>query len=173
MIQPSDARSALVETEARSDPLSGSLIPIEKPSSPRQMAGRKRSRCSSVPNLRITFPVWRSATQWWPTGAPHLSISSTTINRSTAVRTEPPHSFARAIPTQPLAAIFKEKSLSFRAAIPRHGSCEPGGNSSERNSRTSRWRWSSASVSSVGVKRMILILRTGDEEVNLTSQPTA
>ena len=72
-------------------PLSGSLIPIENATSPRQMAGRNRWRCSSVPNRRITDPVWRSATQWCPTGAPQRSSSSTTMKRSTAVRSWPPY----------------------------------------------------------------------------------
>ena len=62
-IQPSSARSARVDTDARSEPLSGSLMPMEKPSFPRQIGGRNRSRCSSVPNFRITLPVWRSPTQ--------------------------------------------------------------------------------------------------------------
>ena len=41
------------------------------------------------------------------------SISSTTMKRSTAVRSEPPHSFGRAIPTHPLAAILRRSLCLF------------------------------------------------------------
>ena len=88
--QPPSARSARVCTEARSLPAPGSLIPIENDSSPAQIAGRKRSFCASEPTRAMTGPVWRSATQWNPTGAPQRSSSSTTTKRSTAVRSCPP-----------------------------------------------------------------------------------
>ena len=47
--QPPSVRVADVRTDARSDPLSGSLMPREKKHSPRQMAGRNRCRCASLP----------------------------------------------------------------------------------------------------------------------------
>ena len=61
---------ALDRRDARSLPASGSLMPIEKPSSPLHIPGRKRRFCSSVPNRLMTAPLCRSATQWCPTGAP-------------------------------------------------------------------------------------------------------
>ena len=146
-IHPPSSRSARVDTDARSEPLSGSLMPIEKPSSPAQIFGRNRARCSSLPNLLITAPVWRSLTQWYPTGAPQRSISSTTTKRSTAVRSLPPHSLGSAMPTQPRSAIFFENAGSWRADIPNPGSWLPGGSSSVRNSRTSDCSASSSVVS--------------------------
>ena len=89
-IHPSSARVARVTTDARSLPESGSLIPMQKESSPRQMAGRNRSFCSGVPTFAINGPLWRSATQWCPRGAPQRSSSSATTNRSTAERSPPP-----------------------------------------------------------------------------------
>ena len=47
--QPPSTRSARVRTLARSDPESGSLMPMPKTSSPRLIAGRKACFCSSVP----------------------------------------------------------------------------------------------------------------------------
>jgi len=47
--QPSPSRSARVVSDARSLPLSGSLMPIEKERAPLQMPGRKRRFCASVP----------------------------------------------------------------------------------------------------------------------------
>jgi hypothetical protein len=54
---PPPTRSAPVRTEARSEPLSGSLIPIEKKHSPRAIAGRNRFFCSSVPWRRMLGPL--------------------------------------------------------------------------------------------------------------------
>ena len=76
--QPPSTRSARVATEARSDPLPASLMPIANAHSARAIAGRNRSRCSSVPKRSSAGPVWRSATQCALTGAPAASNSSVT-----------------------------------------------------------------------------------------------
>jgi hypothetical protein len=47
--QPSSTFSAFVRTLARSDPESGSLMPMPKYTSPRAIPGRNLRRCSSVP----------------------------------------------------------------------------------------------------------------------------
>ena len=63
---------------ARSEPLSGSLMPMQKKHSPAAMRGSTVRRCSSVPKRSSVGPLWRSAIQCAATGAPAASISSTT-----------------------------------------------------------------------------------------------
>ena len=62
--QPPSDGVALARTEARSEPASGSLMPIAKHSSPRAMRGRKYRFCSAVPLAAMFGPDCRSATQW-------------------------------------------------------------------------------------------------------------
>ncbi len=102
--QPASVRVAVVRTEARSDPASGSLIPREKKHSPAAMRGRNHRRCSSVPKRISAGAVWRSAIQWAAIGAPAASSSSTTTNRSTVLAPAPPYSRGMAMPTQPCFA---------------------------------------------------------------------
>ena len=64
-------------------------VGLAHPDAERQLAaGRSPGGTSaSAPRCRTwrcTGPDWRSATQWWPTGAPQRSSSSTTMKRSTA-----------------------------------------------------------------------------------------
>ena len=47
--QPLSVRVACVRTLARSEPELGSLIPMQKNASPRQMRGRYFARCAAVP----------------------------------------------------------------------------------------------------------------------------
>ena len=47
--QPSATRSARVRTDARSDPLSGSLMPIAKKQRPPAISGRNLLRWGSLP----------------------------------------------------------------------------------------------------------------------------
>ena len=68
---------ARVRTDARSEPTSGSLMPMQKNASPAAIRGRIFF-CSSVPTRRISGPDWRSAIQCNVTGAPAASISSST-----------------------------------------------------------------------------------------------
>ncbi len=67
-----------MRTEARSEPVSGSLMPMQKNASPAAIFGRISRFCSSVPLRKISGPDWRSAIQWAETGAPAASISSST-----------------------------------------------------------------------------------------------
>ena len=70
--------TARVRVAARSEPLSGSDMPMQNIASPRAMRGRIACFCSSVPTRMTNGPDWRSAIQWWETGAPAASISSST-----------------------------------------------------------------------------------------------
>ena len=54
--QPPSTRSARVRTDARSEPESGSLIPIENENSPLAIPGRKDRFCSSVPLAAMLGP---------------------------------------------------------------------------------------------------------------------
>ncbi len=56
-IQPPSTRVARVRTAARSLPASGSLMPIANDSSPRQIGGRNRCFCSSLPKRLMIGPV--------------------------------------------------------------------------------------------------------------------
>ncbi len=47
--QPSPSRTALVRTEARSEPESGSLMPMQKKHAPAAIRGRIALFCASVP----------------------------------------------------------------------------------------------------------------------------
>jgi hypothetical protein len=76
--QPPSTRSARVRTLARSEPESGSLIPMPKYTSPAAIPGRNRRRCFSVPKRSSVGPICRSATQCAATGAPAASSSSVT-----------------------------------------------------------------------------------------------
>ncbi|MNF08154.1 hypothetical protein D3C80_2084990 [compost metagenome] len=77
-IQPPSVFTARVRTEARSEPTSGSLMPMQNSSSPRAMAGSKRGASTSGENFISKGPDWRSAIQCAFTGAPAASSSSRT-----------------------------------------------------------------------------------------------
>ena len=130
--QPPGTSTARVRSEARSEPAPGSLIPITNESSPRAMPGRNSRFCSSVPLAAMLGPDWRSATQWYATGAPRASSSSTTMRRSTAERPPPPYSLGSAIPIQPRAPSSRENSGSTAPGIPRPTSYDPAGSRSSR-----------------------------------------
>ena len=90
MRQPLPTGSARVRAAARSEPLSGSLMPIAKQISVVAMRGRNQARCSSVPKRRISGAVCRSAIQCAATGAPPASNSSSTTYRSSRSFSWPP-----------------------------------------------------------------------------------
>ena len=71
-----------VRIDATSLPASGSLMPIDQADVPATMSGRKRRRCSGVPNCRRVGPIWRSANHDVATGAPAAISASNTTNRS-------------------------------------------------------------------------------------------
>gem|GEM_PF-6886854 len=74
--QPSSVRVARVRIEARSEPESGSLMPIQKKHSPATMVGTISRFIFSVPNFTSNGPLCRSAVQCAATGAPAASTSS-------------------------------------------------------------------------------------------------
>ncbi len=116
MRQPPSTSTALVFTLARSDPDSGSLMPMAQQISPRAMPGRNRRFCSSVPYLSSDGAACRSATHWAATGAPTARSSSVTTKRSMKVRPCPPYSVGMVMPTQPRAARALVKSVFQRAS---------------------------------------------------------
>lgn len=102
--QPPSVRSAVVFTEARSDPASGSLMPRQNTASPEAIRGTISSWSSRVPCRRTAGPICRSPIQCAATGAPARSNSSVTASRSTLVRAAPPNSFGYVIAMSPRAA---------------------------------------------------------------------
>src|SRR5437588_123004 len=75
------------------------------------------------------------------------------MNRSDAVRSPPPYCLGSAMPSHPRAASWREKPGSRGDAMPSPGVNVPLGSSAARNSRTSAWSSSSASVNGVCWKR--------------------
>ena len=102
--QPSSTRLAVVRSDARSEPLSGSLRPSAKVSSPAAMRGSISALCASVPNRTMLGATCRSAIQCAATGAPARSSSTITVNRSSMLRPRPPYCGGIAIPTNPAVA---------------------------------------------------------------------
>jgi hypothetical protein len=72
----SPSSTARVRNEARSDPESGSLIPMHHAAVPLTMSGRNRFRCSSVPKARSEGPICRSQNHVAAMGAPAAIIAS-------------------------------------------------------------------------------------------------
>ena len=119
--QPPSTRVAVVRTDARSEPASGSLMPRENQHSPAAIRGRNQRRCSSVPKRSRAGAVWRSAIQCAAIGAPAASSSSTTTKRRTVLAPAPPYSTGMDMPTQPCAASARVNSGSWRPPRPRPG----------------------------------------------------
>ena len=88
--QPVAVGVARLRTLAKSEPEPGSLMPMQKKHSPRQMGGIYCCFCSSVPYLRMSGALCRSAIQCEPTGAPAFKNSSTSTYRAKALRPPPP-----------------------------------------------------------------------------------
>jgi hypothetical protein len=76
--QPPSVLVALHCAANRSEPELGSLMPMAKHTSPLQMRGRMSAFTRSLPYLRITGPLWRSATKCSRTGALATRSSSVT-----------------------------------------------------------------------------------------------
>ena len=84
--QPPSTLTAFDWTLARSEPDSGSDMPMPKQRSPVVILGRNACFCSSVPKRSSEGAIWRSAIHWAATGAPTASSSSVTAKRSRNVR---------------------------------------------------------------------------------------
>ncbi|SUA04209.1 Uncharacterised protein [Mycolicibacterium fortuitum] len=137
--QPPSARDARVRTLARSEPESGSLIPIPKKHSPRTMRGRYVDFWSSVPYFNSDGTICRSAIQCAATGAPAASSSSVTTNRSSKERPWPPYCAGTVMPSHPRRASSAVKFSSHpHSQESTDGVKAPAASCSARNSRT--WR---------------------------------
>src|ERR1700681_5061745 len=89
--QPPSVLVALVLAANRSEPEFGSLMPIEKQTSPRQMRGRMSILMCSGAYFRSTGPLCRSATKKRRGGALATRISSVTTYPSRNERSWPPY----------------------------------------------------------------------------------
>ena len=89
--QSSPSRTALVRSEARSEPASGSEKPWHHQMSRLAVAGRNFSFCSCDPKLAITGPTML-ALNASGSGTPASCISSCQMCRCSGVQSWPPHS---------------------------------------------------------------------------------
>ncbi len=136
--QPPSTRCARVRTLARSEPESGSLMPMPKKHSPATIRGRNSRFCSSVPYFSSDGTICRSAIQCAATGAPAASSSSVTTNRSRNERPCPPYSFGTVMPSQPRAASAAVKvSSQPLSQLSTDGVNAPAASCSARKARTS------------------------------------
>ncbi len=78
MRQPPSVLVAFVFAANRSEPEFGSLMPMAKHTSPRQMRGRMSILMRSLAYFSSTGPLWRSATKKRRVGAFATRISSVT-----------------------------------------------------------------------------------------------
>src|SRR5215208_4379670 len=103
--QPPLSLTALVLSEARSEPDSGSENPWHQISSAERIGSRKRSFCSSVPWAMTTGPPITSPSTFAGRGALARASSSPNIDCSIRVAPRPPYSFGHEIPAQPAACM--------------------------------------------------------------------
>ena len=89
--QSSPSRTALVRSEARSEPASGSEKPWHHQMSRLAVAGRNFSFCSCDPKLAMTGPTML-ALNASGSGTPASCISSCQMCRCSGVQSRPPHS---------------------------------------------------------------------------------
>jgi len=144
MTQWRPSRTARVRMAATSEPASDSLIPMHHAEAPDTMSGRKRRRCSGVPNCRRVGPIWRSANHEVATGAPPAMSASNTTKRSRGERPPPPSSTGQVMPSQPRSASSRENARE----VPM--SQESSGTSTRGRQRAASSRASACSSSSGG-----------------------
>ena len=133
--QPFLCFSDFVFAANRSDPESGSLIPIAKVHSPRVMLGKILFLIFSVAYFRSTGPLWRSAVKCALVGAPAKRSSSVIMYLSKWERSCPPYFLGQVIPIQPFSP---NRRLKLRSnPSPSCGLNVPFSISELRNSRTS------------------------------------
>ncbi len=99
--QPPFSRTALVFSDARSEPDSGSENPWHQISSAERIGSRKRSFCPSVPWAITTGPPITRPSTLAGGGTLARAISSEKIACSIRVAPRPPYSFGHEIPAQP------------------------------------------------------------------------
>src|SRR5580693_6070425 len=157
--QPPSVLVALVLAANRSEPELGSLMPIEKQISPRQMRGRMSILICSGAYFKSTGPLCRSATKNRRVGALATRISSVTTYRSRKVRSWPPYSFGQVMPSQPRSPTRRENSRA--SASSRFGLCGsnvPAAISSARNLRTSLRSLTHSLGRRIGSKRRAAVI---------------
>src|SRR3979411_1151541 len=168
--QPPSVLVALVLAANRSEPEFGSLIPIEKQTSPRQMRGRISILMRSGAYFSSTGPLCRSATKKRRVGALAARTSSVTTYRSRNVRSWPPYFFGQVMPSQPRSPTRRENSgasLSSRWGL--CGSKVPAAISSARKARTCLRSTSHSGGRRVGSKRRaaVILNLVSDEDVHV------
>src|ERR1700727_835415 len=99
--QPPSVLVALVLAANRSEPEFGSLMPIEKQTSPRQMRGRISILICSGAYFKSTGPLSRSARKKRGGGALATRFSSVPTERSRNQDAWPPYCFGQVMPSEP------------------------------------------------------------------------
>ncbi len=99
--QPPSSLTALVLSEARSDPDSGSEKPWHQISSAERIGSRKRSFCGSVPCAMTTGPPITRPSTLAGRGALARASSSPKMDCSISVAPRPPYSLGHETPAQP------------------------------------------------------------------------
>ena len=110
--KPPFSATALVFSDARSEPDSGSEKPWHQISSAERIGSRKRSFCSFVPWAITTGPPITRPSTFAGRGAFARASSSPKIDCSIRVAPRPPYSFGHEIPAQPAACIWRCHSRS-------------------------------------------------------------
>ena len=100
--QSSPSRTAVVRSEARSEPASGSEKPWHHQMSRFAVFGRKRSFCSSLPKAAMTGPIML-ALNARGSGTQASCISSRQMWRCSGVQSRPPHSTGQCGTASPAA----------------------------------------------------------------------
>src|SRR4030095_2621278 len=159
--QPPSVFVAFVLAANRSEPEFGSLMPIAKHTSPRQMRGRMSILMFSGAYFKSTGPLWRSATKKRRVGAFATRISSVTTYRSRNERSWPAYFFGQVRPSQPRAPTLRENSgTSVSSRFGLCGSKVPAAISSARKARTSLRNCSHSGGRRIGSKRRAAVIVT-------------
>src|SRR4029077_5495518 len=157
--KPPSVLVARVFAANRSEPELGSLMPIAKQTSPRQIRGRISILMFSGAYFSSTGPLCRSATKKRRVGALATRISSVTTYRSRNERSWPPYFFGQVIPSQPLAPTRRENSgASVSSRLGWYGSKVPAAISSARKARTSLRNCSHSGGRRIGSKRRAAVI---------------
>src|ERR1700738_2453214 len=159
MRKPPSVLVAFVLAANRSEPEFGSLMPIEKQTSPRQMRGRMSILICSGAYFKSTGPLWRSATKKRRVGALATRIFPAPTYRRKTGRPCPPYFLGQVMPIQPRSPTRLEKpgtSLSWPCGL--CGSKVPRATSSARKARTSLRSLSHSGGRRIGSKRSAAVI---------------
>ena len=110
--QSSPSRTAVVRSQARSEPASGSEKPCDHQMSRLAVFGRNSSFCSSVPNCAMTGPIIE-ALNASGVGTQARCISSCQMWHWSSVQSWPPHSTGQCGTASPAALSIRMLSTSW------------------------------------------------------------